>query len=240
MKCPKCAVEQDDHRQDCESCGIIFAKFFRAKERQLELRQELLEQARSYPLPGMQNPLFLFGRFCTLLMLAYCSYFFVFSSMQHLSSTLPLLHLINTPFHEAGHLFFSPLGDYMGSLGGTLGQLLMPLICIGTFYFQSRDLFGAAVCLWWLGQNFHDIAPYINDARSLSMPLLGGNTGHSSPYGFHDWEFLLNEIGWLSYDHIIAATSFRVCGTTMIITALISSIYLLMKQYSMITRLKHR
>lgn len=36
-----------------------------------------------------------------------------------------------------------------------------------------------------------DLAPYINDARNLSLPLLGGNVGKDAPYGFHDWEFIL-------------------------------------------------
>jgi hypothetical protein len=36
------------------------------------------------------------------------------------------MHLINLPFHEAGHLIFSVLGDFLRVLGGTLGQLLIP------------------------------------------------------------------------------------------------------------------
>ena len=97
------------------------------------------------------------------------------------------MHLVNLPFHEAGHIFFRPFGSFMTSLGGTIGQLLMPLICLSVLLVKTRDTFGAAVTLWWFGQNFFDIAPYINDARSLSLPLVGGNFGHSSPYGFHDW-----------------------------------------------------
>ena len=68
----------------------------------------------------------------------------------------------------------------------------------------TRDAFGAGVCLWWTGQNFLDLAPYIDDAQAGVMPLIGGNTGRTSPYGFHDWEFLLTETGLLSYDHALA------------------------------------
>src|SRR5205085_5350362 len=33
------------------------------------------------------------------------------------------LHLVYTPFHEAGHVFFAPLGDFVRVLGGTLGLM---------------------------------------------------------------------------------------------------------------------
>ena len=53
------------------------------------------------------------------------------------------LHNANLPFHEAGHILFRPFGPYMASLGGTLGQLLMPAICTGVLLVQTRDPFGA-------------------------------------------------------------------------------------------------
>lgn len=57
-------------------------------------------------------------------------------------------------------------------LGGTLGQVLMPVICLVTFLVKTRDPFGAAVALWWTGENLLDVAPYISDARSLDLVLL--------------------------------------------------------------------
>jgi hypothetical protein len=60
------------------------------------------------------------------------------------------------------------------------------------------------VALWWHGQNFVDIAPYIADARAGELMLLGGNTGQSSPYGFHDWQFILGETGLLNCDQGLA------------------------------------
>jgi len=39
------------------------------------------------------------------------------------------LHLISIPFHEAGHLIFAPFGDLMTSLGGSLMQVLVPVVC---------------------------------------------------------------------------------------------------------------
>lgn len=129
-------------------------------------------------------------------------------------------HNVNLPFHEAGHVLFGFLPPVGVSFMGTGMQLLMPLVCGFTLLFKTEDLFGAAICLWWFGQNFLDIAPYINDARSGTLPLLGGNFGESSPYGFHDWEFILGETGLLRHDHAIANASF-LFGKIIIVLALL-------------------
>jgi hypothetical protein len=139
-------------------------------------------------------------------------------------------HLVNLPFHEAGHIIFRPFGRFMTSLGGTLAQLLMPLICLVVFIIKTRDPFGASFSLWWLGENFMDIAPYINDARSLTLPLLGGNIGRTSPYGFHDWEFILKESGLIEYDHLLAHFSYKI-GTVLMICAFLWGGYILFQQF---------
>jgi hypothetical protein len=99
---------------------------------------------------------------------------------------------------------------------------MMPSICMGVLLIKPRDPFGASVALWWVGENFLDIAPYINDARAGQLPLLGGNFGHSAPYGFHDWEYLLTEAGLLNYDHILAKTVF-VSGVVIMVLSLLWS-----------------
>ena len=66
--------------------------------------------------------------------------------------------------------------------------------------FKTRDLFGSSLALWWAFENFIDIAPYIGDARAGELPLIGGNYGSDAPYGFHDWNFILNELHVLDYD----------------------------------------
>jgi hypothetical protein len=140
------------------------------------------------------------------------------------------LHLINLPFHEAGHVLFRPFGEFVTSLGGTLGQLLMPLICLVVLLARSHDPFGASVALWWLGENFLDIAPYINDARAGKLPLVGGNFGHSAPYGFHDWEFILNESGLLHADNNLASLS-HFTGSVIMLLALAWGAALLYGQF---------
>ena len=113
------------------------------------------------------------------------------------------MHHVNLIFHEAGHVIFLPFGRFMTILGGTLNQWLIPFIVLTAFVLKTRDTFGASVGLWWLGESFMDAAPYINDARSGRLMLLGGVTGQDRP-GYHDWENILRELGWMEYDHTIA------------------------------------
>jgi hypothetical protein len=79
----------------------------------------------------------------------------------------------------------SPFGRFLHVLGGTLGQLLMPLIVMISFVFYQQDNFGGSIGLWWLGQSFMDCAPYVDDARAGELVLLGGTTGQETPY-VHD------------------------------------------------------
>ena len=115
------------------------------------------------------------------------------------------LHTISLPFHEAGHLFFSPFGDVVTALGGSLAQVLVPAICAVAFLTTSLDPFAAAVCAWWAGENLLDVALYIDDARALNLVLLGGHTG--AEVEGHDWEHILGSIGALHLDHRIAWTT---------------------------------
>jgi hypothetical protein len=62
------------------------------------------------------------------------------------------------------------------------------------------------------------------------LPLLGGNRGHSSPYGFHDWEYLLTETGLRDYDHTIALLAHGT-GSIIMLLALTWGSYLLWKSY---------
>ena len=127
------------------------------------------------------------------------------------------LHMINLPFHEAGHILFSPLGRFMTILGGSLMQVLIPMVCAFALYFQNEDPFGAALCVWWMGENLVDLAPYINDARALNLMLLGGP---ANAVEGHDWEAILTSLGWLHLDHTLANGA-HLLGALIMWTALI-------------------
>src|SRR5687768_7240551 len=80
------------------------------------------------------------------------------------SAAASFLHLPNLIFHEAGHIIFMPFGRFLTVLGGSLLQILIPMICAAAFARQG-NWFACALMAWWAGENFVDVAPYIADAR---------------------------------------------------------------------------
>ena len=138
------------------------------------------------------------------------------------------LHLINLVFHEAGHVVFAPFGAFMMSLGGSLLQVIVPLACAWAFFFQQDDRFGASVCVWWAGENLLDLAPYIDDARSLQLMLLGGPAAEVEG---HDWEAILMALGWLHLDHTIAAWAWYL-GAAVMLGSLVYSFFVLRSSFS--------
>jgi hypothetical protein len=138
------------------------------------------------------------------------------------------MHLVNTPFHEAGHVILMPLGwSFLTSLGGSLGQIAFPLIVAAALLLKNRDPFGASLGLWWVGQSFMDLSPYIADARALQLMLIGGGTGREIEG--HDWQAILSYLGWLEYDMTLARLS-HVLGWLLMVTALAWGGYILWQQ----------
>lgn len=118
------------------------------------------------------------------------------------------LHCLNLPVHETGHIVFKIFGNrVLHSLGGSLFQIIMPLVFCFALWIKPRDILGASVALWWAFENFIDVAIYIEDALHMKLTLISGGTGAEAPYGFHDWNFILSEMGLLlKYDVIANAT----------------------------------
>ena len=243
MNCPKCNYEQNVENIECEKCGIIFAKYYsslNSNSKDTKYNTTLsspIDTKSSISIGDVflytkaeNNIIYFYGRLVVFIFIILWGFKFIASSIENNYAGESFMHLVNLPFHEAGHIFFRPFGSFMASLGGTLGQLMMPLICFSVLLIKTRDTFGSSVTLWWFGQNFFDIAPYVNDARSLNLPLVGGNFGHSSPYGFHDWEYLLTESGLLQYDHFIAKLCLTI-GTVIFMISFAWGGALLFKQY---------
>lgn len=168
------------------------------------------------------------GRVGVFLTLLWLGNSFIMTPLETNYTGESFFHLVNLPFHEAGHLFFMPFGRFMMFLGGSVGQILMPLVCLLTFLIKTRDPFGASVALWWTAENFMDVAPYINDARALDLMLLGGVTGQETDG--HDWENILSMLGWLQYDHRLAHVSYNL-GTVLMLTSFVWSAGLLLRHH---------
>ena len=115
--------------------------------------------------------------------------YFIYGGLKPCGSGL--VNFADLLFHEGGHVIFEVFGEYLGMWGGTLMQLLIPLVLAIHFFRQGQD-FSARVILCWFGQNFFHIAPYIKDARAQALPLVGG--------GIHDWNTILGRAGLLNLD----------------------------------------
>lgn len=123
-----------------------------------------------------------------------------------------VLHLANLPFHEYGHVAFSPFGEYMMFLGGSLFQILLPLFPLAWFMVWQRDNFAASMMLWWCGQNFIDVAPYIADAPLRALPLVGGDEDR------HDWWNLLTMSGTLDRADVYANLCFTIGAAVILLS----------------------
>ena len=114
-----------------------------------------------------------------------------------------LLDNIDLVIHEAGHFFFSIFGKFIYTLGGTLMQIILPVI-IASYFFKNDYRTGMQFGLLWLSQNFINISVYAADAQARKLPLLGGNKV------YHDWHYLLGEIGILQYDYLVGYIFFGI------------------------------
>ena len=100
--------------------------------------------------------------------------------------TSPPSGIVDLVFHEAGHVIFGVFGPFMGALGGSLNQVLMPAICTGYFVWHRQPA-AASVALFWTGENLVDVAIYAADGRDMKLPLLAEGLTH-------DWNWILSEL----------------------------------------------
>ena len=156
------------------------------------------------------------GRVIALIALILWTWRFV-SAPMGVSAAASILHLPNLVFHEAGHVLFTPFGQFLRVLGGSLFQLLVPL-GLAVAFLKQQNPFGAVVCTWWAGENLIDVAPYIADARALQLVLLGGKTG--AEVEGHDWEYILATLGWMRFDRTLGLWAHRT-GLLMMMGSLI-------------------
>ena len=186
-----------------------------------------------FPAQTKVNVLFFAGR-CVVFLL-------ILAAGIRLMTNLPssemaghsFFHNISIPFHEAGHVLFSFFGDFIRTLGGSIMQVLVPVVCLVAFM-KKEDVFAASFALWWTGQNFIDMGPYINDARAQELILIGGVTGQDVP-GYHDWNTILGQLGLLKLDHVIANLS-HFFGSFLMIAAFLWCGIILYMQYRNLER----
>ena len=239
--CPKCGYERKPHEkapeESCPSCGLIFAKYkagtsgrpesaieagfsddsslgARAKALLLHVPDEV-DQASIILRAVLFAGLVIYGVRLAAMDIP---------SWERASS---LIHLPMVPIHEFGHVLFSPFGEFLMLLGGSLFQVSLPLIFGGIFLAKNRDPFAASVMLWWSAVAVMDVAPYMYDAAHPQHVLLTGRTGET---GAHDFIDVLYDVGLLQQARAVgyAAHAF---GVAMLVIAFAWGGYVLYRQY---------
>jgi len=137
-----------------------------------------------------------------------------------------LFKAVNLAIHEWGHYVFKAFGSFMEIFGGTLLQCLAPLLATLMFW-KQRDYFAILVCFGWLSTNLFDVAVYVGDARSQSLPLVSPGGGD---YVIHDWNMLLGRLGWLRYDHALAG-AVRVAAVVSMLLFLVPGSWLVWRMW---------
>ncbi len=241
-RCPKCQTQRLDESEECVRCGFILAKY-RPDVTTARLSPGRSSQRKSeWPMTAKQwlieldtttDAMTFYGRAAVFVAMVWWGWTFIGTPLETNYTGESFLHLINLPFHEAGHVIFRPFGRFMTILGGTLGQILMPIICLGTFLVKTRDPFGASVALWWTAESLMDIAPYINDARTLELMLIGGVTGKETDG--HDWNNILTMLGLLEWDHRLAHLTYNV-GILLMLGSFLWGGALLLRHYRRLSR----
>ncbi len=152
----------------------------------------------------------------------------LFMYFWHYAFTYETWHFIdnaNLILHEAGHVIFIFFGQFIQAAGGSIFQIMVPLVFVLSFFRQHQPLSGG-LCLLWLGQNFLNVSLYAGDASLRQLPLLGGS------HSIHDWHYLLTELNILHLASSIAS-ALSLIGILIMILGTILPFHYLVKQSSL-------
>jgi len=123
MICPKCGFEQPDGQDACIRCGVIFAKVhFMAVSHgeepgvcagHEEARFGAMLKMVLTDIPQEENPVVRSGWMLVWLGLMVWGVKFMFMPISGEAFSESYMHLVNLPFHEAGHIIFSVFGRFV-------------------------------------------------------------------------------------------------------------------------------
>jgi hypothetical protein len=65
---------------------------------------------------------------------------------------------------------------------------------------RQRDYFAISFAFGWLATNYFELATYVGDAVTKSLPLV--TPGGGEP--IHDWNYILGNYGWLRHTDALA------------------------------------
>jgi hypothetical protein len=154
------------------------------------------------------------GKFKTAVAIL-CGAYFLWAAVH--PDSWRLIDGVNLVIHEAGHVVFRPFGEFLMIAGGSLFQVIVPLVFAGYFYF-NRKHYSCALVLFWAGESLLNVSVYAGDSVLMQLPLLGGNDS------LHDWNYMLDHLGLLHQTSGISRM-IRALGTLTILFATVWAIY---------------
>ncbi|MFL6677541.1 MAG: hypothetical protein ACJ8IK_04310 [Burkholderiaceae bacterium] len=226
-RCPKCRHAPLPADQafpvECPGCGVILARLGAGPPRATTTPTPFVHGAGDgglrawlWHVPERVDATAFKGRAALLVVFALWALRLCWMDYRDAELMTSFIHGPLLVFHEAGHVLFRLFGEWVAVLGGSLFQVLLPLILSGALLWKNRDPFGASIGLWLAGVSVMDVAPYMYDAWEPRLTLLGGGTGNDS---FHDWIYLFDSVNQLHHAQRIGAIAHAV-GVAIVLLAI--------------------
>src|ERR1700754_1945841 len=70
-----------------------------------------------------------------------------------------LIDGVNLLIHEAGHLVFMPVGEFLMIAGASLLQVIMPLSFV-VYFTRHEKPYSAALVVFWVGESLLNVSVY--------------------------------------------------------------------------------
>jgi hypothetical protein len=102
--------------------------------------------------------------------------------------------------HELGHVVFAPFPEVWTVAGGTILQLLAPII-VAVVLYRQKERIGVAMAGCWLAISLAGVAVYMADASKGELQLVSIGGGDDA---LHDWTYLFDHFNLIRSDQIIA------------------------------------
>jgi hypothetical protein len=103
--------------------------------------------------------------------------------------------------HELGHVVFAPFPEVWTVAGGTILQLLAPII-VAVILYRQKEPIGVAMAGCWLAISLAGVATYMADASKGELQLVSIGGGDDV---VHDWTYLFDHFNLIRSDQIIAS-----------------------------------
>jgi hypothetical protein len=119
-----------------------------------------------------------------------------FPGRNHTPFAMWTIDTIDLFIHEAGHLVFRLFGQVLYFMGGSLFQVIIPIVT--AVVFGRNNLRSLMFTLYWIGQSMANVSIYIGDAPYQQLHLL-------SRHALHDWHWLMVELNLMDDIETIAS-----------------------------------